>query len=182
MILGLDVSTSCTGLAILDLKGKLISNESINISKTKNIYEKSQLIFEILMKLQEKFEISEVYIEEALMNFKFGRTSAHTLSLLHKFNGMVSLMAFQLFSVEPEHINASTARKVNNIKKYLGKKTSHTKSTSASKIDVFEHLVSNEPLFTWEETRNGTIKSEAYDRADAIMIAKAGFKLGRAKT
>ena len=40
-----------------------------------------------------------------------------------------------------------------------------------------KHILKNEKAFKIEYTRNGNPKPESYDRADAIVVAKAGWKL-----
>ena len=40
---------------------------------------------------------------------------------------------------------------------------------------VLKHLLDNEPAFSIEYTKHGNPKPESYDRADAIIIAKAGY-------
>ena len=42
---------------------------------------------------------------------------------------------------------------------------------------VLEYLLDNEPAFKIEYTNRGNPKPESYDRADAIIVAKAGYKL-----
>ena len=42
---------------------------------------------------------------------------------------------------------------------------------------VLQYLLDNEPLFMIEYTSHGNPKPESYDRADAIIIAKAGYKI-----
>ena len=173
MILGIDVSSTCTGFAITRSGGQLVYNESC-ILKKGNIYEKAQKLREHILKISKEYFIESVYIEEALLNFKFGRTSAHTLSMLHKFNGIVSYMRYEIFDVQPVHINASSARKLAGVKKTKQVQHQHSKQVSSTKIDVFEHLVISEPSFEFLTTKTGNVKSEAYDRADAIIVAKAG--------
>ena len=42
---------------------------------------------------------------------------------------------------------------------------------------MLEHLLDNEPAFKIEYTKHGNPKPESYDRADAIVIAKAGWQI-----
>ena len=42
---------------------------------------------------------------------------------------------------------------------------------------VLEHLLKKEPAFKIEYTKYGNPKPESYDRADAIVIAKAGWAI-----
>ena len=62
------------------------------------------------------------------------------------------------------------ARKLCDIKVPRGQK---------AKQVVLEHLLKNEETFEIEYTRYGNPKPESYDRADAIIIAKAGYKLSQ---
>ena len=40
---------------------------------------------------------------------------------------------------------------------------------------VLEYLLDNEPTFEVEYTKHGNHKPDSYDRADSIVIAKAGY-------
>jgi len=40
---------------------------------------------------------------------------------------------------------------------------------------VIEHLVANEPDFSIEYTKHGNPKPHEFDRADSLVIAKAGY-------
>ena len=40
---------------------------------------------------------------------------------------------------------------------------------------VLDYLLDNEPSFEVEYTRHGNPKPDSYDRADSIVIAKAGY-------
>jgi Holliday junction resolvasome RuvABC endonuclease subunit len=155
--------------------GQIVTNLScvLTSKKFENIYMKAAEIKKELEKINKNYTIDEIYIEEALLNFKFGRTSAKTLSMLHKFNGIVSYICYEVFNIEPIHINASSARKLAGLKK-VPVKHQHSKQVSPTKIKVFEHLVASEPSFKFLTTRTGNVKTEAYDRADAIIVAKAG--------
>ena len=115
-----------------------------------------------------EFPIEHIYIEQSLHMFMGGKSSAKTLSTLTRFNGIVSWLVFELFEIRPEFIGATSARKQAGIKVPRGKK---------AKQVVLEHLLDNEPAFKIEYTKHGNPKPESYDRADAIVIAKAGYTL-----
>ena len=84
------------------------------------------------------------------------------------FNGVVSWLVYELFEIEPKYIAATSARKQCGIKIPRGQK---------AKEVVLEHLLNNEPAFKIEYTKFGNPKPESFDRADAIVIAKAGYKI-----
>ena len=75
---------------------------------------------------------------------------------------------YELFEIKPKFISASSARKQSGIKVPRGQK---------AKEVVLQHLLESEPAFTIEYTRHGNPKPESYDRADAIIIAKAGYEI-----
>tara|TARA_Y100001938_G_C8040464_1_gene405897 strand:+ start:573 stop:1145 length:573 start_codon:yes stop_codon:yes gene_type:complete len=182
MILGIDISTSITGFAVV-AEGELVFYDSIDLRKYKNIFDKTIAIKEKLLDLYEmyqcdnddtmrignsQFPIEYIYIEQSLHMFMGGKSSAKTLSTLTRFNGIVSWLAFELFEIKPEFIGASSARKQAGIKVPRGQK---------AKEVVLQHLLNTEPAFHIEYTKHGNPKPESYDRADAIIIAKAGYVL-----
>lgn len=182
MILGIDVSTSITGFAIV-ADGQIVFYDSIDLRKYKNIFDKSVAIKEKLLDLYEmyqcdnegsmrigdsQFPIQHIFIEQSLHMFMGGKSSAKTLSTLTRFNGIVSWMVYELFEIRPEFISASSARKSAGIKVPRGQK---------AKQVVLEYLLEHEPAFKIEYTKHGNPKPESYDRADAIIIALAGYNL-----
>ncbi len=182
MVLGIDISTSITGFAIV-AEGELVNYDSIDLRRYKNIFDKTIAIKEKLLDLYEMYQcnnddmptwggsnypIEHIYIEQSLHMFMGGKSSAKTLSTLTRFNGIVSWLAFELFEIRPEFIGASSARKQAGIKVPRGQK---------AKQVVLQHLLDNEPAFKIEYTKHGNPKPESYDRADAIIVAKAGFVL-----
>jgi hypothetical protein len=101
-----------------------------------------------------------------------GKSSAKTLSTLTRFNGIVSWLLFELFEMEPQFIGASSARKRAGIKVPRGEK---------AKQVVLKYLLDNEPTFKIQYTSKGNPKPESFDRADAIIIARAGDIIEREK-
>ena len=112
-ILGLDISTSCTGWCILGPGGTLIDMGYITLSKETDLYMKAQVILGHLELIKKNHNITRICVEENLQAFRPGLSSAKTLLTLARFNGIVSYISQQLFSIEPEYINVNVARKVN---------------------------------------------------------------------
>ena len=100
-ILGLDVSTACTGWSILDSEGQLVDMGAIVLSKSKTLYTKAESVREAMQDLSSKYDINAIFIEENLQSFRRGFSSAKTLSTLARFNGVVSMVAYDTFSLEP---------------------------------------------------------------------------------
>ena len=77
----------------------------------------------------------------------------------------MSWLVFDQYKIKPEYLAATSARKLCGIKVPRGQK---------AKQVVLNFLVDNEPAFVLEYTRNGNPKPECYDKADSMVIAKAG--------
>lgn len=182
MILGIDISTSITGFAVVG-DGQLLHYSSIDLRKYKGIFSKANALKEYLDDLFENYQLEQedssrwgkskhpiehIYIEQPLHMFMKGKSSAKTLSSLMSFNGVVSWLVYELFEIEPKYIAATSARKQCGIKIPRGQK---------AKEVVLKHLLENEPAFKIEHTKYGNPKPESFDRADAIVIAKAGYKI-----
>ena len=181
MILGIDVSTSITGFAVV-AEDELVFYDSVDLRKKKGAFEKALLVKEKLMDLFEMYQcynnegpgwgdsdypINHIYIEQPFTFFNSGGSSAKTMATLQKFNGIVSWIVYELFELEPQYVTAMEARKLCGIKVPRGQK--------AKKV-VLEHLLETEAAFKIEYTSHGNPKPESYDRADAIVVAKAGYK------
>tara|TARA_Y100000593_G_scaffold34596_1_gene67959 strand:- start:2509 stop:3030 length:522 start_codon:yes stop_codon:yes gene_type:complete len=169
MILGLDISTSIVGATVLNEAGEMVYCEAWDLrNKTKfpDLYSKAVFVRGKLWEVDDEFGINKIFIEQSLLAFRPGLSSARTIFTLAKFNGIVSYICQDCFT-EPEYIGASTARKACGIKVPKGKKAKQT---------VLDFLLDNDSSFSVEYTRHGNPKPGSYDRADSYIIAKAGWK------
>ena len=179
MVLGIDISTSITGFAVA-ADGQLLHYSSIDLRKYKGPFDKANALKEYIEDLFENYQldqehsigwgssdhpITHIYIEQPLHMFMRGKSSAKTLSTLMTFNGIVSWLVYELFEIEPQYIAATSARKQCGIKVKRGEK---------AKEVVLKHLLEHEKAFKIEYTKFGNPKPESYDRADAIVVARAG--------
>ena len=175
MILGLDVSTSITGVSVINRKGDVLLCEAIdtrNKNKFSSLLSKASFIKSKLQEIKNTHKIDEIYIEESLQSFRSGFSSAKTLSTLSKINGIVSYLAWEIFEKEPEYIAATSARKLCGVKVPRGQK---------AKQDVLNFILDNEPDFVIEYTRHGNPCPGTYDRADSLILARAGLEYCRQK-
>jgi len=174
MILGLDVSTSITGASVINDEGKLIFCEAWRTDRpNSSFYDKLYIIKKRLRSIKELFKIKAVFIEEPLMGFKSGFSSAQTISKLQRFNGAVSWICKETFNAGPSQLRASTARKACGI---------HIKRGEKSKEIVLKYLLDNEEDFSISYTKYGNPVKGSYDMADSVVIAKAGLKLWKKKS
>ena len=169
MIWGLDVSTSITGATVVDKDGKVVYTvawDTRNKNHFPTLISKATWVEDRLIDIGKKYKIEEIYIEQSLQSFRSGFSSAKTLSTLSRYNGIISWICFQVFHREPDYLAATSARKSCGI--------TVPKGTKAKEV-VLKYLLDNEPSFEVEYTRHGNPKPDSYDRADSIVIAKAGY-------
>jgi len=180
VILGLDISTSCTGWCVFDNDGKFINMGAFKTSKEKSFFAKCNAVRAGLHELIIKFPIEKVYVEENMQAFRPGFSSAKTLMTLAQFNGIIRWICHDEFRWPVDAINVNTARKVNGIKK---KKGDNTKEVVH--LWVQNDLCDNSCEFTWPykvlksgPNRGQTrLDTSSFDMADAYVIAKASFKI-----
>jgi len=168
MILGLDISTSITGVCVLSGNGEILFNDYIDTRKFKCFFDKVDKVKKFLKDLSEGYQIKHIYVEQSLQSFRSGFSSARTLSTLSRFNGVVSWLCYEIWGIKPEYVAAISARKLCGIKVPRGEK---------AKAVVIKYLLDNEESFVVEYTKHGNIKQHYYDMADSIVIARAASKI-----
>ena len=175
MNLGLDISTSNVGWCILDpVTLKLVAANAIELSKEKCIFQKCKAVLDHLQYTRSEYNITSISIEENLQAFRPGFSSAKTIVTLARFNGMVTLMCHDEFSIIPTFLNVNHARKLAGLK-------INRKSDSSTKDQVLEFVTGKIPEFEWptKTLKSGVRKglvipaSSCYDIADAYIIALA---------
>jgi len=175
MILGLDISTSIVGATVLGKEGELLYCESWDLRNKKHyptLFDKAERIrnkFKELTQIyryRSQFNIDKVYIEQSLQAFRPGFSSAKTILVLAKFNGIISWLCDDVLGKRPEYINVLTARKLCGIKTQRGEN---------AKKKVLDFFLDNEPSFSIEYTKFGNPVPGSYDRADSLVIARAGY-------
>ena len=117
IILGLDVSTACIGVCVIKDDGSdkptilSLTHKTPKVSKNikgiealfirKRIFEE-----ECLNEIKEKFEITDVVIEEPLLS----SNNVNTVATLLRFNGMISDSIYSVFKIVPNFISSYDAR------------------------------------------------------------------------
>jgi hypothetical protein len=177
LILGLDVSTSVTGVCIInpdiqpDDKGSHVLHlDRIEFKKCKTLWEKADLTAVELSELFKKFPGEyRVALEEPLMGFRAGMSSAATITTLMRFNGIVSYISREIFKVDPEYISSSHARKL------CGIKMQRTSIAGISgKEQVFKYMSEHDLKHVqWPLKKNGKPIDASRDMCDSYVIARA---------
>ena len=177
-VIGLDISTSCTGIAFMSLSGEIIKLDYCKpvgdslVEKTnyfKKYFDKSWIDAGLPAP-------SKIYIEQNLQRFRRGFSSASVINTLARFNGMLSYVMYEHFEVEPTYINVNEGRKVLGIKIPRG---------SDTKEEILGWCQQKYPNIEWptKKLKSGPRKGLVildpccYDISDALITAKAGLKL-----
>ncbi len=166
MILGLDVSTSIIGVCLLK-DNKIVKADYIDLRKVSGLLHKAQAVEDYINNNLKEVKIEHIFIEQALMFFRRGGSTAKTMAILQNFNGVVSWLCFKLLGLEPQYITPISARSKCGIKVPRGKK---------AKEVVMEHFLETKE-FPIDYTRYGNVQKYCYDIADAVVVAKAGSKI-----
>jgi len=171
MILGLDISTSVVGVAVINPDTKeLVVSEHIDLTKIDNVFSKAELVGAELWQISNNHGIENLFIETALMRFIPGRSRADTIVKLAKFNGIVSWMCYDTFGLKPTYLNVNTARSLYGLSFPRG-----TKGPQRKKMVVEAVIEKEKTAFKYEMARGGkNYKKGTDDRADAVVIARAG--------
>lgn len=175
--IGLDISTSCTGICVLSANGNLKILTHLKYPSKLSLWAKADLTRQALVTLVEQYdlEISDFFVEESLQKFRPGLSSAKTLTTLSKFNGIVCYLGREVLGLDPMSINVNAARKTVGLKIPRG----------SNAKDIVHSWVSEETSYDWPTKilKSGPRKgrevmlNECYDMADAYLIARAGQNL-----
>jgi Holliday junction resolvasome RuvABC endonuclease subunit len=178
MILGLDISTTMVGVALIcSRERKLVKCEGWDISKLNTLHEKAEFIGAELYTLRAEYDIGNIFIETALKRFVPGRSRADTIIKLAKFNGIVSWLAYECFDLDPTYINVNTARSLYGLSFPRG-----TKGPQRKKMVIKAVIEKEKTDFKFEMARGErNYKKGTDDKADAVVIARAGEFLLRNK-
>lgn len=178
LILGLDVSTSITGVCVLDpsiphdaVGSHILYLDRIEFKKCVTIWDKADRVRESLHELKDKFPgINSFSLEEPLLGFSKGMSSAATITTLMRFNGIVSFVGRDIFGADPTYIPAASARKLCGVKL---QKTSV--AGMPHKEQVFKYMCEHDLSHVkWPLTpKSGAIVGWAKDATDAYVIARA---------
>ncbi len=173
IVLGLDISTTYTGVSVIDKELNIKLLEHIDFKKCNTVWEKADRVKTYFEDLQ--FDnIERIFVEDPAKKFSMGASSAGTIVTLARFNGLVSYLARARWNIDPEYLAPSQARKLCGLKMQQKKvcNKSHKEQTfDAMMATDLKHIV-------WPNKKNSkNIVDWAYDRVDAYVISKAGVLL-----
>ena len=174
-ILGLDISSSTIGWAIINVSNKDYEVNSYGyIKPPKKKVKKRELslserlsdTYDLISGLIAKHSPDDIVVERYANRFSSGRSTIRTIMMLSLFNEMVSLCVFREFGKNTYQYAPITIR--SSIGKYFDK-------SIKSKDDAFKFVCENISKFNTKTNRMGNMRKESYDEADAICVALCHF-------
>ena len=146
---------------------ELIFCDVIKMNKKSSLVQRCLELEKFIKSL--KYEFKLIFIEEPFIMFAGGKTTAHTMAKLQRFNGMCSFMVKKQFGIDPILIPANKARKTVGVE---------IKRGMCTKTKVINFVQETYPNFQVYYTRHGNPKPGTDDKADSVVIALAGLRLG----
>lgn len=187
--LGLDISTSCIGAVAIDSDtGEFEKMFAVRLTSTKlkNFYDKVDYAVEELISNidKKKYCVKNVFVEEAAKRFTPGFSSAGTLFLLARFNGIISNEMRKAYNCEPKMINVRSARKVLGIKINHKDKSTTTKEKVMTAVMGILHNVEFPRHVAKTGKRKGqtVFDKQCEDLCDAWVIAAGGRRISSLST
>lgn len=182
LVLGLDVSTSCTGICVIDSsvvpddKGSHIRLlDKVDFKGCKTFFEKADAMQSTLSDIlhRQGFKPEIFALEEPLLGFQKGMSSAATITTLMRFNGIVSYIGRSVYNVDPTYISSAHARKL------CGIKMQRTAVAGMSgKEQVFKYMSEHDlKHVVWPVKKSGAPIDASRDMTDAYVIARAACLL-----
>lgn len=173
--LGLDISTSVIGFTILDENESIVVMGHIDFKKCNDLWEKADHAKNILEKVVDDYKPDVIYVEESLLGFSSGLSSAGTLFTLAKFNALISYFMYKKMGKPVVYIPVSSARKTVGIKLIPKKKCGISHKEQSFAWSLAGPLSS----LDFPKTKTGKWKPFVYDEVDSFIIALAGTKLNK---
>ena len=168
-ILGLDVSTFCTGFSIWDLeKDKLSKSGFISLKNLNSWHEKVDEVCSILEDIKKNTnKITYIAIEDILQKFIAGKSNIKTIITLAGFNYVIQRKCYEIYNITPVLYNVLRARNLADCSVPRGVKS---KNFIFRRVCELHPEVKNQlPLM---KTKPEFAK-EAFDIADAIVVSRA---------
>lgn len=176
VIMGLDISTTCTAVCVLHATTKqhihTYHSSMSNKDKFPDFWSKVKNMKDVFnQEHNPNWDIQKICVEESAKRFTPGFSSADTIITLAKFNAIICYLLLEKYGIKPTYINVRSARKK------LGITIDKTNKKDTNKQQVLKQVVKNNPGLPWiYKTTKGVTRLIKIneDRCDAFVIASAG--------
>tara|TARA_Y100000593_G_scaffold93389_1_gene188091 strand:+ start:209 stop:832 length:624 start_codon:yes stop_codon:yes gene_type:complete len=199
MIVGLDISTSITGITVLSKNGEILLNEAWDMRKYKDFFQKADHINEQIKSFHKKIKLQTEQISKrrAVGMENSGPIPSAVPFMLDPYRQVDAIYIEQ--SLQSFRSGFSSAKTLSTLSRFngivswmcyenFGIKPEYIAATSArkscgikvpkgvkAKQVVIKYVVDNVPDVSIEYTKHGNPKPQCYDMADSWVIARAGW-------
>jgi Holliday junction resolvasome RuvABC endonuclease subunit len=167
-ILGLDISSSKIGIALLE-ENKILVSEVLKFKQGDSLEERAVKFEKRMKEIEHYYMPYKIYVEQPALMFKGGKTTAFTMAKLQRFNGMCCYAVRKIFGQNAILVNPTSARAKLNIKIPRGLKGNQKKTYIVEQV-----AAKMSGQFKYNLTYKGNPQPGTDDRADAIVMALAG--------
>lgn len=111
--LGLDISSSITGVVLMDKRGHLVfmGHVPLTSSKYTTLFDKADAVIEwVKATLPRSVKVQRIFVEANAKGYSAGFSSADTLFTLAKMNALVSYLTHKWYGVPVIDVNVTSAR------------------------------------------------------------------------
>lgn len=173
---GLDVSSSVIGISVLDDKENLLHYQSIIFDSKKQSHDQRMMMFyEIFKTLVEQYNPEKCFVESPAMNFGKAST-ANTMAVLQKINGIVTFLIFLTTGKSAGMINVASGRAGLKIRLPRVKGMKSEEKKKLTKKIIVAWVKDKYPEFKVELTKQGNLKKGIDDQADSIVVCLSGIR------
>lgn len=183
VVFALDVSTSVIGWSILPSQSivpfqqlKPLGRGHVDLRKNdggfwSKVDQMERELAVVITEIQKSYVIVKLFIEDPVERFRNGLSSAHTISLLSRFNALTSRHVRNILKIDPLYIDATAARKAIGVPLLSKKKSGGIDQKEQTFSFLSQGVFLNED---WPRNRNNKIQPWCYDEVDAFVICLAG--------
>lgn len=179
-VIGLDISTSIIGVAVLSADGSnLLVMDHIKLSDIKGLFAKADAAIEKLAQIvpTEHYNVKGIFVEANAKMFSAGKTTADVLFALAKINALVSYLSQKLYGAAVHDVNVVSARSAIGYKDNRAVKKPVKEKVRKFVMDKFPNLPVKTHVVTRGKNKGQTAIDEGVaDEVDAFVIAYGGFK------
>ena len=97
-LLGLDISTFCTGFSVWNLsENKFETAGHIPLKNVKDLHSRVNVVFKVLEELNDNTDkITEIVIEDIITKFISGKSNIKTIITLAAFNAIIQRKCYEM--------------------------------------------------------------------------------------
>jgi hypothetical protein len=117
-----------------------------------------------------------IFVEENVLGFRAGGSTAHTIVTLAKFNAIVSHLCWKIWGIAPQSITSTRARSVVGLKVPKGENVKlHVVKWAMERTD--ESVWPTRVMKAGKRKGETVLVDGCVDAADAFLLANAGLKI-----